>query len=179
VVCRDYGRWIVLIVLILCASGCDPYPGKLRQQRDVSNDTFLVRIEIYDEGNRAHLFEPGCHLKLLSALTGSNDWRQFGNAYFSRCDQDVNNRVRFVGRSVAYLFLQWWYAVTVDAGRHWSTWDVPAHLPGKAFYNPRLIDGVSVGPDGSGTMTLNPDGLAQKQPTVLYTSDFGRQWAPQ
>jgi hypothetical protein len=158
------------------AGGCDPYPGKLRESREQANKVFQIRLEIYDEGNKAHIFEPGCHIKLLSAPVGSRQWVQFGNAYFSRCDQDLRNRVRFVNDETGYVFMQWWYSVTTDGGRTWSTWDVAAHLPGKAFYNPRLIEEVSISADGKGTMTLNPEGVAQKQRLTLYTTDFGRDW---
>jgi hypothetical protein len=164
-------------LLAICSSGCEPRPGELRDQWERSNDTFRVRIEVFDEGNRAHMFEPGCHIALSSAPAGSSRWRQFGRAYFSRCDQDLKDRVRLVNEQVAYVFMQWWYAVTVDGGASWSTWDVAAHLPGKAFYNPRLIEEVSIKPDGTGAMTLNREGTAQKMPLTLVTNNFGIEWA--
>ena len=50
--------------------------------------------------------------------------------------------------------------MTVNEGRSWSTWDVAAHLPGKAFYNTSLIEAVSMTPDGAGTMTLSSTGAS-------------------
>jgi hypothetical protein len=161
---------------MLSSTACEPRPGRLHDQIVRSNGEFRVRIEIYDEGNKAHMFEPGCHLRLVSAPMASDSWRQFGQAYLSRCDQDFTDRIRFVNGQTAYTFMQWWYSVTMDGGRSWTTWDVPAHLPRRAFYNPRLIQDVAVNADGSGTMTLNPDGVADKQRLVLHTESFGREW---
>jgi hypothetical protein len=163
----------------VCATGCDPYPGKLRDHWDLSNNRFQIRVEVHDEGNKAHFFEAGCHVKLASAPVGSNEWVPFGNAYFSRCDQNLKDRVRFVNHQTAYVFMQWWYSVTTDAGQSWSTWDVPAHLPGKAYYNPKLIETVAISPSGAGTMTLNPEGVPGKERLILYTEDFGRLWKTQ
>ena len=166
-------------MLAIASSGCEPRPGRLREQWERANETLRVRVEVFDEGNRAHMFAPGCHLAFSSAPTGSSRWRQFGHAYFSQCDQDVKDRVRLVNARVAYVSLQWWYAVTVDGGARWSTWDVAAHLPGKVFYNPRLIETVSIEPDGSGRMALNPDGTVGKMPLTLVTSNFGIDWVVQ
>ena len=176
-------RRCLLITLVsmlsIGSSGCEPRPGKLKERWELSNETFRIRVEVFDEGNKAHMFEPGCHIALSSAPIGSGPWRQFGRAYFSQCDQETKDRVRFVNPRVAYVFLQWWYTVTVDGGASWSTWDVAAHLPGQAFYNPRLIKTVSIAADGAGTMTLNREGTAQKIPLTLVTSNFGVAWAPQ
>lgn len=167
---------IVLAAVTLGSIACEPRPGKLREHSERSNDTFQVRIEIYDEGNRAHYFEPGCHYRLAAAPVGTAAWRQFATAYDSHCDQDVKSRVRFVNQQTAYVFMQWWYSVTTDAGRTWSTWDVPAHLPGRAYYSPRLIEDVTIASDGEGTMTLNPAGMVAKERGTLATDNFGRTW---
>ncbi len=163
-------------ILALSSIACEPRPGKLREQWEQSNGTFRVRVELYGEGNAAHFFDPGCHLRLSSAPAGSDRWRGFGNAYFSRCDQDLKDRVRFVNDRTAYVFVQWWYSVTTNGGQQWSTWDVAAHLQGRVFYNPRLIEQVVINPDGTGTMTLNPAGVKSKQRLTLHTENFGLEW---
>ena len=168
----------LLGLLTIGSSACEPRPGELREQWEQGNERFRVRVQVFDEGNKAHLFEPGCHLRIASAQAGSDAWRRFGNAYFSKCDQRFKDRVRFVNERVGYVFMQWWYTVTVDGGRSWATWDVPAHLSGRAFYSPQLIDDVSIKPDGTGTMTLNPAGMAGKQPLTLYTGDLASPGVP-
>jgi hypothetical protein len=174
---RQRAAAVTLLGMIAMSSiGCEPRPGKLREQWEQSNGRFRVRVEIYDEGNMAHVFEKSCHLRLVTASVGSDRWRPFGSAYFSRCDQDLKGRVRFVNDRVAYVFMQWWYAVTTNEGATWSTWDVPAHLPGKVYYNPRLIEEVAIKPDGTGTMTLNPEGVSSKERSTLSTDDFGVTW---
>ena len=167
---------VVLAAAALSATGCEPRPGKVREQWDESNGSFRVRVQILDEARLAHTFERSCHLRLLAAAAGSEQFKPFAAGYFSRCDQDLKGRVRFVNDRTGYVFVQWWLAVTTDGGRRWSIWDVPAHLPGRAYYNPRLIESVAIGGDGTGTMTLNPEGVASKTRLVLKTTDFGVQW---
>jgi hypothetical protein len=176
---RAPAQTVVLAFLVgvtLGSVACEPRPGKLREQWQRTNGAFQVRVEVFDEGNKAHLFEPGCHVRLAVAPAGTAQWSQFSNAYYSHCDVDLKDRVRFVGAKTGYVFMQWWYSVTTDGGKTWSTWNVPAHLPGRAYDNPRLIESVTLGPDGKGTMTLNPDGTADKARLTLTTDDFGREW---
>jgi photosystem II stability/assembly factor-like uncharacterized protein len=160
----------------LSSAGCEPRPGELKDQQDRTNGRFRIRVQLFAEGSPAHVFNPGCHLRLLSAPPGSESWRQFGNAYFTECPEQPADRVRFVGDRTAYVFMQWWYVVTTDGGDTWSTWDVPAHLPGRVYYNPRLIDQVAIAADGTGTMTLNPDGVVGKERLTLRTDNFGKSW---
>jgi hypothetical protein len=84
--------------------------------------------------------------------------------------------VRFVNADTAYVFMQWFYAVTKDAGRSWSSWDVAGHLSERVFYNPKLVQDVAINGDGTGTMTLNPEGVRDKQAMTLRTQDFGVHW---
>lgn len=172
---------IWLAAVAMCLNGCEPRPGTLREQWESANQTFRVRAEIYDEGSLSHrlaIFDQRrCHLRLLSAPNGSDQWQQFGNAYFGPCDADLRTHVRFVGQRASYVFFQWWYRVTVDDGKTWHSWDVAAHMPGKVFYSATLIEDVLIRPDGTGTMTLNPEGVAGKVRLILHTKDFGQQWA--
>jgi hypothetical protein len=170
---------VVLAAAALGAGACEPRPGKVREQWDESNGSFRVRVQILDEARLAHKFEPSCHLRLLAAAAGSEQFKPFATGYFSRCDQDLKGRVRFVNDRTGYAFVQWWFAVTTDGGRRWSIWDVPAHLPGRAYYNPRLIDAVEIAGDGTGTMTLSPEGVVNKQRLVLKTNNFGVEWSAQ
>lgn len=162
------------------AIGCgEPRPGTLRDQWELSNAGLRIRGEVYNEGNLAHRLaifdERRCHLRLRAAV-GAGQWRDIVKAYFAPCDKDIKNHIRFVNGAVAYVFLQWWYMVTVDEGRTWAIWDVSAKLPTLAYANPALIEEVVVAPDGTGTMTLNPAGTVSHQRMRLRTTDFGRQW---
>ena len=102
-------------------------------------------------------------------------WTAAATAYYP-CAQDVTNIVQFVDDKVAYVFMQWWYAVTLDGARTWTTFDVASHFPDKAYYSPSLIERVAIAPDGTGTMLLNADGVVDKKPFALYSSDFGKTW---
>lgn len=160
----------------LCLAGCEPFPGKVIESWETTNNEFKVRVQVYDEGNKAHLFESGCHVQLASAQAGSNEWHQFSSAYYSHCGQIPKDRVRFVNDKTAYVFMQWWYIVTTNGGITWSSWDVAGHLSDRVYYNPLLIQDVSMTSDGAGTMVLNPQGTRSKEPLTLYTRDFGLHW---
>jgi hypothetical protein len=168
----------LLGLLTIGSSACEPRPGELREQWEQGNERFRVRVQVFDEGNKAHLFEPGCHLRIASAQAGSDAWRRFGNAYFSKCDQRFKDRVRFVNERVGYVFMQWWYTVTVDgagAGRHGTC---PRTCRAGRSTARSSFDDVSIKPDGTGTMTLNPAGMAGKQPLTLYTGDLASPGVP-
>ena len=173
-----------VMALSVTTAACEPERGKLRERIERSNGQFRVAIDIFDEGNMAHFFEPGCHVSFLSAPVGSDDWRQFTRAYFShrQCDENLaslSNRVRFVNDRVAYVFLQYWYGVTIDGGQTWSPFDVATQLQGRVYPSPRLIEDVSIDSDGTGTMSLDPDAVVEKKRLILQTEDFGRQWSLQ
>jgi hypothetical protein len=167
---------LAVVAFGLMLSACEPRPGKLRSQWQTGNSQFRIRVELYDEGNPAHMFERGCHMKMLSAPAASESWQEFVTAYDSRCQWSPGDRVRFVDERTAYVYLQWWYRVTRDGGTTWNAWDVPAHLPDQAYYNPNLIENVTIRPDGTGSMTLNPEGTRQKTALRLGTDDFGVTW---
>jgi len=57
-----------------------------------------------------------------------------------------------------------------------TMFDVAKHFPEKAYYSPNLIDRVAIAPDGTGTMLLKAEGLVEKKPMALYSSDFGKTW---
>ena len=138
-----------------------------------------VRLEIFEEGALGHRWaifdESRCHLRVSSTPLGAGAWTLAATAYYP-CAQDVTNIVQFVDDTVAYVFMQWWYAVTLDRGRTWNMFDVAKHFPDKAYYSPSLIERVAMAPDGTGTMLLRAEGLADKKPLALYSSDFGRTW---
>jgi len=60
-----------VVVGALGTIGCEPRPGKLRESWAASNEKFSVRVDVFDEGNLAHMFEPGCHV-VLEVGAGGN-----------------------------------------------------------------------------------------------------------
>jgi len=175
---RVVNAW-VLAPLLCWLVACEPFPGEIRKTDDIAGSKFTIRVQIYDEGNKAHMFAPGCHVRLYSAAANSEDWRQFANAYYSECDQIPETLAGFVNDDTAYAYLQWRYLVTRNAGTTWSSWVVPEHLSDRTYYNTRLIQAVAVAPDGMGTMTLNPEGVRGGAALTLSTQDFGLHWSLQ
>jgi len=138
-----------------------------------------VRLEIFEEGEPGHRWaifdETRCHLRVSSTPLDADTWTVVATAYYP-CAQDLTNIVQFVDDKVAYVFMQWWYSVTLDRGRTWTMFDVAKKFPDKAYYNPSLIERVAIAPDGTGTMLLRAEGLVDKKPLALYSSDFGKTW---
>ena len=64
--------------------------------------------------------------------------------------------------NVAYLYLHWWYAVTVDGGESWMT----------SMERFRFIRSVSMKPNGKGVMRVD-DGVGDRE---LETNDYGQTW---
>ena len=169
----------ILFILLATVACSGPRPGKLLTQFERSNATMQVRLEIFEEGEWRHrwaIFDQSrCHLRVSSRPRDTGTWTAAATAYYP-CAQDVTNIVQFVDDRVAYVFMQWWYAVTLDGARTWTTFDVASYFPDKAYYSPSLIERVAIAPDGTGTMLLNADGVVDKKPFALYSSDFGKTW---
>jgi hypothetical protein len=168
-----------LLAAAACSRWAGPRPGKLIKQSDRSNATMQVRLEIFEEGELGHRWaifdEKRCHLRISSAPLGSDNWKAAATGYYP-CAEDVSDIVRFVDDNVAYAFMQWWYTVTTDGGRTWNMFDVAKNFPDKAYYSPSLIERVAMAQDGTGTMLLRAEGVVDKKPMALYTSDFGKTW---
>ena len=142
-----------------------------------------IRGEIFDEGEPGHRWaisdEKRCHVRLSESPRDADQWSEIARAYFAPCNLDIKSRVRFVNDRVAYVFMQWWFQVTVDGGRTWHDWSGRRDLSGRAYDSPSLISSVSIQPDGRGTMMLNPLGMVDGKPLTLTTEDFGQQWTPE
>lgn len=85
-------------------------------------------------------------------------------------------QVRFVNDKVGHFFMGWKYAATTDGGARWFVWNTEKYLPGWECCNYKLIREVSVSPDGTGHMKLNPIPQRAGEMPELHTKDYGQHW---
>lgn len=82
------------------------------------------------------------------------------------------DQVVFINEQVAFIFMDWIYAVTTDGGRTWFTWDTEQDFPSIECCDYTRIQEVYVSSDGKGIMKISRLGEIQE----LHTKDYGKQW---
>jgi hypothetical protein len=162
-------NWGLVSMLVI-----GPYAGPVSESWQTSGHALQLRVDVHPEQNS---FVAGAYYVFRSAPVGSDAWRDIMT--FRHDDQVPipQDQVRFVNDRVAFVFMGWMYAVTVDGGRTWAVWDAGHNLPNWLCCNYRLITDVQLNPDGTGTMTLNPIQDRRGEVPQLRTRDFGRHWS--
>lgn len=84
------------------------------------------------------------------------------------------NGVVFLNDNVAYIFMGWKYAVTIDGGRTWSVWDAETSLTDWKCCNYFLIKNIELKKDGKGKMFLS--NANNETANILETIDYGQTW---
>lgn len=157
--------------------GRDPFAKKsILEIKEITNQGLNLRAVIYELTN----VEPqGIYYTVEATAKGSQQW---GEVLTFRVDKQVSiptNPVRFVNDKVAYLFLGWLYAVTLDGGNTWSVWDAQRDLPDRQCCNSVFVEDVQISPDGTGTMFISSIDGKQSGTSKLVTQDYGRHWINQ
>ena len=147
--------------------------GTVLEQWDTTNGTFAIRVQ-----RQPKLFEflPRYYYTFQSQSPGSQRWSEITTQLFDDPLPIPRNQVRFVNSEIGYLFMISTYAVTTDAGRHWSIFNVRADPPLGKKDSYWTIRELRVEPDGTGTMTVYSKASA-KDVTELRTKDYGRHWS--
>lgn len=172
---RTFTIIFALVAFSIFSVGCaDLFMGKITESWDASNERFKVRVERRAE---IDVFLPGAYYVFQSVAEGSNSWNEI---FTFRHDDPVpipRNQIRFVNEQIAYVFMGWMYAATVDGGRTWQVWDADKDLQNCECSNYGLIKDVRLAADGIGIMKLNrqvPGRIGKA--TELHTTDYGRHW---
>jgi hypothetical protein len=133
-----------------------------------------VRVRIYEE---IAGFIPGGFYFFDSKPGGTTRWRR---AVDFRHDGlppiEPPGVVKVVSDRTAFLYIGWVYAVTTDSGRTWHRWSAADDLAGWSCCNYGVIDSISIGPDGRGTMYLDLIEAAPGTVPELKTDDYGLRW---
>jgi hypothetical protein len=166
--------WLAFVFMPACGPTSKPRVGDIIETWETKNDTFRIRATAYDEKG-THPAPGGGYYLFESSPSGVDRWQKIMTF---RHDDPVpipRNQVRFVNQQVAYLFMGWLYAVTVDGGQSWSVWDASKNNHLSKSYNYDMIREVNISPDGSGKMDLNLTGNKREE---LSTKDYGAHWTP-
>ena len=171
---------VLTLAALLAFSNCKvlsgPHMGDTVESFETSNQTIRLRVDRHAEVGG---FGPiaGAYYVFRSAPVGSDAWHDIMTFRHDDPNPIPRDQVRFLNERVAFVFMGWMYAVTVDRGATWSVWDARTNLPNWQCCNYRLITDVQLNADGIGTMTLHPIQDRRGEVPQLRTRDFGRHWS--
>jgi hypothetical protein len=160
---------VIAIALVCGCFGCASRRGSLVDRWETANRQFKIRVTQY-QGKRWFGGLPGYYYVFESAVAGSGSWHEIMTA---RTDDPVpipHEQVHLVNDRIGYLFMSQTYAVTMDGGLTWSTWNTTK------TYADTYIKEVRVVSDGTGIMTFYPNPTNGQEAHELHTNDFGRTW---
>jgi len=146
--------------------------GKLTERWELAGNTFKIRVSRYAE--RRFRLVGGAYYVFESAALGSDEWNEIMTLRHDDPDPIPRDQVRIVSDQVGYAFMLNKYAVTMDGGATWFTWDAVEVFP-EWQSNHATIKEVRLAPDGTGTMTFTS--VANRQAPELHTKDYGRHWS--
>lgn len=159
----------VLLLYVNCASR-----GDRLEDWETAGRLFKIRVTAYDERG---VFLRGTYFVFESAPGSSTQWSEFMAVRDDDRPTIPRNQVRFVNDEVAYVFMDWMYAVTTDGGKNWSVWDMTRDVPGWQWSKYGIIQDVSIEPDGKGVIRLRSVAQNSVKSAEFHTEDFGRHWA--
>jgi hypothetical protein len=158
-----------------CIFSGRPRPSaKVNEFWETAKGPLKIRVTAYAEENGG--FVGGAYYVFQSAKVGSDDWSEIMTF---RHDDPVpipRDQVRFSNDQIAYLFMGWMFAVTIDGGQSWTVWNATKDLPHWQCCNYRLIQDVTIAVDGTGLMKLNPIPDRRGEVAELHTTDYGHTW---
>lgn len=168
-----------LLTLICCSGGCIVSKrGKAIESWETTNGYFKIRVVAYKEDISYGL--QGTFYVYSSSLAKEDSWAE---VLVYRHDDDPpipRDNVRFVSDQTGYIFIDWMYAVTTDAGKTWSVWDATKKIPDwDGGYKYGGIRDVQLSPDGNGLMIMRPNDDPRRKDIIdiqFRTNDFGRHW---
>jgi len=164
---------LVLAVGCWLCCGCSS-KGKVIEIWQVGNEAFDVRVDAHSEKGVGLVL--GAYYVFTAKPHGTGVWHE---VMTFRHDDPVpipREQIRFLTDKIAFIFMGWMYAVTSDRGQNWSVWNARSDLPNWQCCNYRLIKEVSLEPNGTGKMILNPIKGRRGEVPELCTTDLGRHW---
>lgn len=169
-------------VSAMCAlvliGGCRPGPWyRVVETWDSDAHALTMRIRKFSDKS---IFGEQCYFVVDAAASSSSAWREILSWYDESCLPMRRDHVRFVGDHSVYAYDSINYAITTDAGGHWSRWNVSSTSSELKSHQGIYIDEVHVSPGGSGSMVLY---YYPEVTGVFYaqyrTTDFGVHWVKQ
>ncbi len=120
---------------------------------------------------------PGAYYVFESLPAGASAWIEIVTVRYDDRVPIPRDQIRFVNENIAYLFMGWTYAVTVNAGTTWSKIeDVTNFFRDNDHVAFRYLDKVAVSDRGVGKMELKPIDEDSGRTRYLSTEDYGQHW---
>jgi len=139
------------------------------EQRD--NASFSVKITAYRERRSFGQVLGGAYYVFEAKKRDEPNWKRFLVIPYDDPEPIDKKSITLVDEKTGYTFMHRKFAVTTDAGKSWSLWDV-SKIDALKDDRSCWIDKVSINENGNGTMEVK----CNKSPSILSTKDFGVTW---
>jgi len=169
---RERNNLILLLgiaALTSCQSAGQTDDVFTRQQRDAS--TFSVRITGHREKRSFGQVLGGANYVFEAKNVAAPDWKKFLVVASDDPEPIAEKNIGIGGEKIGYVFKNKKFAVTTDAAKNWSIWDV-TQMPSLNSDRSCIIENVSISTNGQGKMELRC-GVSSR---MLSTTDFGVRW---
>ena len=144
-----------------------------------NSDAHQVKMRVRKFSYRAAIAGGRCYYIVDAAVPDASGWKEILGWENESCPPIRRERVQFIGDRVVYAYNEVDYAVTTDAGAHWSTWNVNStqtDLKSRAQY----IQQAQVSQGGIGRMVLYYyPGTGAVFYAQYQSTDYGLNWTKQ
>lgn len=169
----DLSRTILIFLAFATLAGCEtPFnSGDIFSTEQRDNARFSVKITAFRERRSFAQVLGGAYYVFETKDKQDQDWRRFLIVKHDDPEPIDGNSLALVNESTGYGFKGRQLAVTTDAGKTWSIWDVSkiAALKDDRSCWIRKVNFMS---DGTGAMDLK----CNKSSIVFSTKNFGVTW---
>jgi len=173
---------MIVVVLAAFTAGCFSRGSEILDQWEGTNGTFKIRVLTYDE--RFGQFPPRVIGVFETLSPESHEWQEIMDVRLKSHVEDPRERVRYLTDQIAYVFMWYKFAVTLNAGRTWTVTDLFDDRTAVGLdYNSPYIRGVAMSPQGIGEMIVIEtrripavEFSEDLHKIVLHTRDCGQHW---
>lgn len=150
-----------------------PSKGEVLETWKTANTPFNIRIDRHAEKNGG--FVPGAYYVFQSAASDSDAWQEIMTFRHDDPDDIPYEQVRFASDRVAYVYMGWMSAVTIDGGSTWYISKMSDFLSDDEKRVYCWIEDLRLNANSTGEVKINISGSPHKL-KILETNDFGKTW---
>jgi len=166
-------RATLILVALVTLGGCGTSFKKedvfSTEQRD--NASFSLKITAYRERRSFGQVLGGAYYVFEAKKRDEPNWNRFLVIAYDDPEPIDKKSIALIDEKTGYTFMHRKFAVTTDAGKSWSLWDI-SKIGSLKDDRSCWIDQVSINENGNGAMEVK----CNKSVTALSTKDFGVTW---